>query len=413
MRSNWSILLLGLLLGAMLVGLGYANYQFVQRAPGGNDFLARWVGARYWLIEGLSPYDEQVSLAAQEMIYGRAANPSAGEDIAHFVYPLPAMIFFAPFAYLPFPIARTIWMVLLEIALPALALLGVRLAEWKPSRQLLVALMLFSVVWYHGFRSIVVGQFAVIEALIMTGALLAIQRRQDELAGILLAFSLCKPQMPFLLIPFVLLWSASVRRWGVILWTLVGTGILFGLSFVILPEWMLGWLRQLVQYPSYTSIGSPVSIIAGLAPSREEALGTILNAVAVIYLLWEWVRAWRKDVRWFIWTAALTLIITNWIAFRTATTNFVVLLPVLCLVFGVWVRRWERGGRFAVVLMLVILTGGLWALFLLTVEGNIESPWMYLALPAVTLICWWWSRWWAVRETSLQLHRSGDDTSHL
>jgi hypothetical protein len=411
MNSSRSILLLGLLLGAMLVGLGYANYQFVQRAPGGNDFLARWVGARYWLIEGVSPYEEQVSLAAQERIYGRPADPSAGEDIAHFVYPLPAMMFFAPFAYLSFPLARTIWMVLLELSLPMLALVGVRLAEWKPSRRLLMALMLFSVVWYHGFRSIVVGQFAVIEALIIAGALFAIREGRDELGGILLALSLCKPQMPFLLIPFVLLWSVSVRRWKVLVWMAAGVGVLFGLSFVILPGWMLGWLRQLVQYPSYTAIGSPVSIIAGAIPSRSEAVGVILNASAVVYLLWEWVRAWRKDVRWFLWTSALTLIITNWIAFRTATTNYVVLLPVLCLVFGVWVRRWERGGRAAVLLMLVVLTSGLWALFIVTVEGNIESPWMYLPLPTITLISWWWSRWWAVRETSLQLHRSVDDGS--
>jgi hypothetical protein len=284
----------------------------------------------------------------------------------------------------------------------------VRLADWKTSRRLLVALMLFSVVWYHGFRSIIVGQFAVIEALIIAGALFAIQRRQDEAAGILLALSISKPQMPFLLIPFALLWAASVRRWRIVAWTFLGSGILFGVSFVVLPDWLLGWARQLVQYPSYTEIGSPVSIVAGALPRGGDLVGNLLNGSALIYLLWEWLRALRKDPRWFLWTAALTLIITNWIAFRTATTNFVVLLPVLCLIFGVWVRRWKRGGRVAVIAALTILTAGLWWLFLYTVEGNVESAWMYLPLPAITLVTWWWTRWWAVREVPLILHEDED-----
>lgn len=413
MRSTRSWLLLGLLLGVMLVGLGYANYQFGQLAPGGNDFLARWVGAKAWLREGISPYDERVSLEAQELIYGRAADPEAGEDIAHFVYPLPSMIFFAPFAFMPFPLARAVWMVLLEVSLPLLALLGIQLADWKPSRRLLVALMLFSVVWYHGFRSIVVGQFAVIEALIITAALFAIQRGQDEIGGVLLALSLSKPQMPFLLIPFALLWSASVRRWRIVAWTLISSGILFSLSFLILPSWMIGWLRQLVQYPSYTAIGSPVSIIAGALPRGEALVANVFNAAAVLYLLWEWMRAMRKDTRWFLWTAALTLIVTNWIAFRTATTNYVVLLPVLCLIFGVWVRRWKRAGRAAVIGILTLLIAGLWWLFLVSVEGNVESAWMYLPLPVITLVTWWWTRWWAVREVPLILLGDEDESLTL
>ena len=184
----------------MIIGVGIANYQFSMSVPGGNDFLARWVGAHYWVVRGINPYDPEVSLASQEMIYGRPANPAEGEDVAHFVYPLPAMIFFAPLAPFSYPVARAIWMTILEISLPILALIGIQLARWKPSRRMLLIVMVFSLVWYHGFRSVILGQFAVIEALLMTGALLAIQRRQDGVAGILLALSIAKPQMTVLLI---------------------------------------------------------------------------------------------------------------------------------------------------------------------------------------------------------------------
>ena len=134
MRTSSTVLRIAtvvLLLG-LLVGLTYANLRFAQQAPGGNDFLARWTGAHYWLVEGVNPYDEQVSLAAQRMIYGRPANAAAGEDVAHFVYPLPAMLFFAPFGLLPYTTARAMWMTLLEIGLPILAVIGIRLGRWKP-----------------------------------------------------------------------------------------------------------------------------------------------------------------------------------------------------------------------------------------------------------------------------------------
>jgi hypothetical protein len=70
---------------AALVGLTWANYQYALQNPGGNDFLARWMGAKYWVMEGVSPYDERVSLASQNMIYGHPADISQGEDKNHFL----------------------------------------------------------------------------------------------------------------------------------------------------------------------------------------------------------------------------------------------------------------------------------------------------------------------------------------
>ena len=82
---------------ATLIGLTWANYRFAVQNPGGNDFLTFWMGARFWVMDGVSPYDEQVSIATQEMIYGRLADISKGEIRNEFVYPLHSMIFFAPF----------------------------------------------------------------------------------------------------------------------------------------------------------------------------------------------------------------------------------------------------------------------------------------------------------------------------
>jgi len=381
-RGRW---LAVALVAGVLTGLSIVNYRFAVQAPGGNDFLARWVGARYWIVEGVSPYDPEVSLAAQRLIYGRPADASQREDIAHFVYPLPAMLFFAPFALLPYTVARAAWMTLLEVGLAALALIGIRTAAWPIGQRLIIPLTLFSVLWYHGARSLIVGQFAVIEAVLLCGALLGISRGRDRLAGVLLALAIAKPQMAVLLIPFVVLWGSSARRWRLVAWTLGGVVLLMSVSLVLLPGWPAAWLRQMVDYPSYTELGSPVSILSGFLGPAGPAVAYGMSSLLAIFLLWEWRQAWNRSERWFQWTAALTIVITNLIVLRTATTNYVVLLPSACLVFAAWTRSESRRGQIAVLGVLAGLCVGLWALFLATVEGNTESPLMYLPVPFLAL----------------------------
>jgi len=403
-RRGDANILLAVLLGFLLMGgLIWVNYGFARQNPGGNDFLARWMGARMWLMEGISPYDPQVSLATQEIIYGRPADPAKGEDEGHFVYPLYSMLFFGPFGLLEYLPARTLWMSILEICLILLVFLGIRLVQWRPPIWLLGVVTLFSVMWYHGARTIVIGQFAGLNALLILLALLSIRRQQDAAAGILLALTTTKPQMVFLFVPFVLLWAWSVQRKR-ILWGFLGG--FFGLmivSLLLLPRWPFEMLAQILDYPTYTNLGSPLSILAAYVPGLRQTLDRGLHVFFLLYLSVEWVQAWGKGERWFTWTALMTLVITNLVAFRTATTNFVALLPVLLLVFGIWEDRWKITGRTMVILLLLALGFGLWGLFLATVDGNIESAEMYLPIPLLCLVSLGWVRWWAIRPRRLLL----------
>jgi len=110
-----------------------------------------------------------------------------------------------------------------------------------------------------------------------------------------------------------------------------------------------------------------------------------------------------KEDPWFQWAAALTIVITNLIAFRTATTNFVGMLPALFIIFKTWEDRWGKGGVIASLFALLSLLVGLWALFLATVHGNIEDAVMYLPLPILTFVGLLWSRWWVISATRLPI----------
>jgi hypothetical protein len=236
--------------------------------------------------------------------------------------------------------------------------------------------------------------------VLLAGALLAVQRKQDVLAGFLLALSLAKPQMVFLLIPFLLVWGATSRRRMLVLATLGFSAALLAGSLAVLPGWPLLWLRQVADYPSYTALGSPLSILAGPLP-LSSWINLAFSTLLVVGLTMEWLLARGKEGMWFQWTAALTLVITNLVGFRTATTNYVVLIPALLLILRIWVDRWGRRGKIGAALALVLLFSGLWILFAATVRGNQESAAMYFPVPFLLLIGLWWLRWWATNRPRL------------
>ena len=393
-------ILLVSLLGLVFL-LGYANYRFSLRSPGGNDFLARWSGAYHWIVKGVNPYTQEVSLSTQEMIYGRPANIEAGEDIAHFVYPLPAMIFFAPFGLFPYPIARALWMTILEIGLPFLAFLSLKIAKWRPPKWMVGIFLIFSIVWYPGARSIIVGQFAVIEAILLAGAVLAVQDKKDILGGILLGLSISKPQMSYLLITYIFVWSLSAKRWKLLISIIGSIFVLMAGSILLIPNWPLRWIWQVLEYPDYTTHGSPISIITNTLPRGGDKIALAITALFTIYLVWEWIKSFGKSEHSFSWTSAMTLVITNLISFRTATTNYVVMLPALTLVFKTIEERWGKKGRIFSLVILASLLIGIWLLFLFTIEGNQEHPSVFLPLPILTFVTLLWMRSWVTRQTPL------------
>jgi hypothetical protein len=383
----------------LLVGLTLANYRFALQAPGGNDLLPRWVAAQAWVSRGVSPYDPVVAVTAQRMIYGREADASQGEDLAPFAYPFPAMIFFAPLGLLPYPVARAIWMTLLEVSLPLCALLAIRLTRWKPPIRIAAILVLFSVLWFNGFRAILIGQFTVVEALLLTGAIACLDRRQDILAGVLVALSFAKPQVAFLFVLFSLVWAISVHRWTYLFSAALASGGTLALSLVILPGWPVEWLRQLVAYPRATELGGLFAPQLSILPF---AVGVALGVVLLGFTVWEWARAWGRSGGWLVWTAAFTLAVTPLAMLRLGAAE-VILLPGLVIVLATLDQRWGRRGRGAVVTIALALGLLPWLLLAGSMLGEADRLWGYAALPVVILVGLLWVRWWVTRGAGLRL----------
>ncbi|MCB9445407.1 MAG: DUF2029 domain-containing protein [Ardenticatenaceae bacterium] len=358
---------------------------FTTKVPGANDFYSRWKGAQLFFLEGMDPYSPEAGEAIQVGMYGRPAMPD--EDQVLFVYPFYTAFLLVPLIGLSYDWAQAVWLVVVMFSLIGAIVLCLRLVNWRMSPWLLGMTLLWTVVFYNSARTIILGQFAALVFLWLAGSLWMLQRERDVWAGVLLALTTIKPQMVFLLIPALLLWALGQRRWRFIAGFAAAMAGLLGLSFLLLPGWLAGFLAQVNAYPGYTITGSPIWVLTGFYfPQLGRPVELGLSALAVGYLVYVWWRDWRVTAVTyeFILLIGLTLLVTNLVVVRTATTNYVVLYIPLFWGLKQVANRWP-GGKWLVAAFFLLSTVGTWLLFLATIKGDQEHPVNYLPLPFLLL----------------------------
>ena len=279
--------------------------------------------------------------------------------------------------------ASAIWLTVIQVSLIAATMLTLTMYPWKQPPWLLALTILWSLLCYHSARTIFLGQFAGVVYLFIILCLWALHTQHDIGAGVVLALTTLKPQMAFLLIPGLLLWALFNRRWRFVIASAVTMGILLLLSFALEPTWLADFLKQLAQYPAYTAIGSPIWVVTHhYLPFLGRPVEIMLSLLATGWLLYAWGYAFRPNqtAGAFHWAVGVTLVVTNLVALRTATTNYVMMYPVLFLGLKLLAGRIPHGLGY-VALFYAVSFVGLWALFFVTVDGQFEHPIIYLPLP--------------------------------
>jgi hypothetical protein len=374
---------------ALLVGQSWATYRFfTSRFPGGNDFYSRWANGCALIWTGENPYSDEVTRRTQIGIWGRPAGP--GQDKAAYSYPLYALFFFWPLCFIhTYPLVQAIWMTLMLYALLAGVALTVRVSDWRPPAWLWGATMVWSVFNYPHARALVLGQMATLVFLMLTLALWALGRNRDVLAGAALAVTTIKPQMSFLLIPWVLWWAAWRERWRIWLGVALTMALLVGVSFLLVPSWLMDFVKDVRSYDVVAGVADYHSL-TWITVRHFLGLGPVVNGlgVAAFSVCAFWVAWQRRRARWsgFIWSTGLMLILTHFIAPRTATTHYTMLL----LPLFAWFSWMQKGlGRWTGLMVVSIEVGllvGQWAIFLTTLQGNYETAAVYLPFPALLLV---------------------------
>jgi hypothetical protein len=253
---------------------------------------------------------------------------------------------------------------------------------------------------YSEARGVILGQFAIFGFLSLAATLALLARGRDGWAGALLVFSTMKPTLVFLVVPFLLLWATRQKRWRFI----VGFGgvlaALVLVSLLMLPSWIGDFIYRIQQYSGYTVGQSPIWVVTHeWLPGLGAPVEYLLMALCGAWLLWAWWIALvqrPRDSAEFYWALGVTLVVSNLVVPRSATTNYVLMLVTTLWVFALLDQR-TRWGRVAIVAVMLAALVGLWWLHYVTVQGNQEQAIMFFPWPIIMLLVLTVGRPWLLR----------------
>jgi hypothetical protein len=388
--------LAGLVIVAALLA-AHIRWSFV--APGGGQFFAIYAGARGFLFQTDDPYSRESALSAQKMALGgiaRADTDSYRLTLPFFLLPLAF-----PVALVPNPeVARGIAAFLAQLAVIATVLLGLRVVGSPVPRPFVVAftvLVLFSV---YVVIAILEGTPAVLLALAYIGILWSLQTDQDELAGALAVLCLCmwEAGLPFLILVTWRVFHES--RWRILAGFGMTLVILLGFAFLVYPDWLMPFLTANIGMIRSASGTSTTAALLRLSPEYGLQISRGLTVFVLATLIYEWAVGRDSDLRRFVWIAFLALAATPFIGLRTDLGNLVVLIPAVVLISAAAMQR-RRPGAWLGALLLTLLLALPWYLaWRWLAGGDLRSQdYLFLFLPAISLIGLYWTRWWFLRPT--------------
>lgn len=376
---------------AILGGMVWGNTVFSRNFSGEKDFLVPWLAARTFLEYGDSPYSDSASQRAQIVHYGRIADES--EDALFLWFPFPAELFYFPLALIQdYNLAHGLWLTLSEVAFISACLLLLHLIGWKLTRSFLVFVLLFAVLWaFSLFNLLESGPFP-FAFLALIGSLLYLRSGQDELAGVLLVF-------PFLMIGtfgvamvFFTWWVLYHRRWRVIAGLGMASGILLLISFLLMPDWIMPFIRGIYWHGLSNPGLSTFGIMGDIWPVVGPRLGWITTGLLLLVLLVEWRNARRRHFNHLLWTICLTFSATPLLGLPFYLSSLSILVIPIFLFLFILGERWSRkklGGPAGIAFVLIWFFSWGIALF-----SNMRPA---IILPMVLLVGLYWMRWWITR----------------
>ena len=404
----------------LVAGLVGADIRLGRLIGGGGDLLSIWAGARAFLVGQQPPYSADVAGVAQQLVYGRAANP--GENPYLLTVPFFLLPFFFPFAIASSAdVARGIWLSVGQAAMAGSTLAIVSLMEWRAPRGILLLLGAMSVCGLYSAVAMWSGTPAVALSLVYPTILWALQTRRDELAGCLLVLACFMWEVGALFLILMLWHVFHQKRWGVLAGLGMTLVILLATSFLLYPGWPLPFLTATVGQirSGYGDATGP--ILRRLWPEHGTQLAQAMTAVLSGIFIYEWWSGRRAGTRRFAWLSLLALSVTPLLGARTELSHLVVLAPSVVWICAASFHRARRGLGVALAAALVAFV----VPWLIAGRGHLVGDrsahdYLFLFYPVFSIVGLYWTRWWILRpnrtwldEVHAQVVKPGPASSKL
>jgi len=313
--------------------------------PRGNlsDLYPRWLGARELLLHGRDPYSPEITREAQMGFFGRPLDPDrpGGRNYQQgFYYPVYVAFFVAPTIRLPFEIVRKgFFWVLLGLTVASIPL-WLRVLRWSAPGWVQASLVVFTIGSLPVMQGLKLQQMTLLVAALVATALALLVADRPIAAGVALALATIKPQLVWLLLLWLIIWTLADwrRRYR---WTasfLLTMAILWAASEWYLPHWISRFWQAIREYRSYTGEMSVMDELMGAPWSR--ALEFLAFAL-MIGACWR-DRRQAANTNAFAGTLSLVLATTVLIVPTYGPYNQVLLIPALLIMLKEGRAIWQR-----------------------------------------------------------------------
>jgi hypothetical protein len=260
----------------------------------GSDFAPYWVGVRE-MLSGNIPYDQEVTLKIQQLIYG---GPALGEDPMMFVYPAWLFLLVAPFSLLPFKTAVLI--VSATFLWGLLNLLFFFAQQWGSENSILR--MGWALILLLGSLPFIVISITKVQLGYLALFALFFSRRfwtrRPFWAGVFLSFAIIKPTVAVIPTVGFLLWALLERNWKYILGFSISALALIVASLLAVGNWVPEYITVLS-----TTGGMPVLWSLDFLPKPWQILYAAFFLGIMVYAFFD---SWRRKQRDF-WCSAVIL----------------------------------------------------------------------------------------------------------
>jgi hypothetical protein len=396
----WLLIILPVLGLLTLFALTLANRVFLSRLPVRGEFALYWERTRALIMDGESPYLEDIQSGSQgaDHLFSELAVQET-----QFIAPIYALLPVTPFALVDdYATVSALWTSVLELVLIIAVLSTFRLVGWQPTTWMLAFYLLVALLWLPALWDLIHGSFAIIVLLLLLGVMFSIRAQRDELAGLLLALITIRPDLVILLLPLVVFWAISHRRWRLIAWLGGSLGLLTIIGIIFIPNWPLQLIWALRRISPFDFSLPLRPILSSWFPGVGNQTFFWFTLFWIVLLILEWGLVWKKGFSHFLWTLSLTVVLTVWLGNSPGMDNLLLLIFPLLLLFANWENRWGWKGRILVFVTMILAGGGIWYLQLTTVHSKFP-PCLYFYLPLLMIIALYWMRWWVTRPAHLYL----------
>ena len=323
--------------------------------PRGNlsDLYPHWIGARELLLHGRDPYSLEVTREIQEGYYGRPldpARPGDPKDQQGFAYPVYVAFYLAPTIHLPFELVRKgFFWVLLGLTLTTIPL-WLRVLHWSVPVWAQVSLMVFTVGSLTVVQGLKLQQLTLLVVALLAVAMALLASDRPIAAGVVLALTTIKPQLVWLLLLCLMIWTLADwrRRYRWAASFLLTMAMLCVASEWYLPHWISRFVEAMRRYLNYTDA---ISILDLTVPAPWGWMSRVFFVAATVHIAWK-NRRLAEDTPAFAATVSLALAVTVIVIPSHALYNQVMLLPAVLMLLRERQAIWNRNRMSRVLLSL-------------------------------------------------------------